>query len=198
MTLDRASHKRILAIDPTHRGFGYVVLEGHRLLVDWGIRDQRGAKKAGCIRAVARLIELYQPDTLILEDNSVRGSRRRERVQQLIHNLCELAKRHKVQVRRISRLMVRKTFASQGAANKHQIAHAIAAQFPELTSRLPPERKPWMSEDTRMAIFDAAAFAVVHLRLRLPRGAARVEAKRAVGPFGSKGVDGMLSLPSIR
>jgi hypothetical protein len=25
---------------------------------------------------------------------------------------------------------------------------------------LPPERKPWMSEDSRMAIFDAAAFAM--------------------------------------
>jgi hypothetical protein len=26
---------------------------------------------------------------------------------------------------------------------------------------LPPERKPWMSEDYGMAIFDAAAFALV-------------------------------------
>jgi hypothetical protein len=29
----------------------------------------------------------------------------------------------------------------------------IAARFPELAARLPPERKRWMSEDPRMAIF---------------------------------------------
>src|SRR5208282_4108171 len=108
---------------------------------------------------VSRLILLYRPDGMILEDSVAKGARRRDRVQQLIYELGELAKRHKVQVRRVSRLKVRKTFASQGAMNKHQIARAIAEQFPELTSRLPPQRKPWMSEDLRMAIFDAAAFA---------------------------------------
>ena len=43
--------------------------------------------------------------------------------------------------------------------NKNEIARFIAARFPELARSLPPERKPWMSEDSRMAIFDAAAFA---------------------------------------
>jgi hypothetical protein len=43
-------------------------------------------------------------------------------------------------------------------SNKAQMAQIVAAQFPELRSRLPPERKPWMTEDTRMATFDAAAF----------------------------------------
>jgi hypothetical protein len=38
------------------------------------------------------------------------------------------------------------------------MAQAVAARFPELAPRLPPQRKPWMSEDCRMAIFDAAAF----------------------------------------
>jgi hypothetical protein len=38
----------------------------------------------------------------------------------------------------------------------------IAKRFPEeLGSRLPPERKPWMSEDSRMNIFDAVALALV-------------------------------------
>jgi hypothetical protein len=44
--------------------------------------------------------------------------------------------------------------------NKDQIARLIVTRFPELAPRLPPERKPWTSEDTRMAIFDAAAFAL--------------------------------------
>jgi hypothetical protein len=38
-------------------------------------------------------------------------------------------------------------------SNKLQMAQSIATRFPELAPRLPPERKPWMSEDCRMAIF---------------------------------------------
>ena len=34
----------------------------------------------------------------------------------------------------------------------------MANHFPELAPRLPRFRKPWMSEDYRMSIFDAIAF----------------------------------------
>jgi len=40
------------------------------------------------------------------------------------------------------------------------VAQTLAAQFPvELGKRLPPKRRPWMSEDPRMDIFDAVALA---------------------------------------
>jgi hypothetical protein len=53
---------------------------------------------------------------------------------------------------------------------KHQIAVVIAGKFPELAPRLPPVRKPWMTEDARMAIFDAVALALAHYgRSRLER-----------------------------
>jgi len=47
-----------------------------------------------------------------------------------------------------------------GIRNKNQMARFVAARFPELGRYLPPERKAWMSEDLRTAIFDAAAFAL--------------------------------------
>lgn len=56
-----------------------------------------------------------------------------------------------------SRGQIRRAFAAQGATTKEQIAAALASQFPELARRLPPKRKVWMSEDHRMAIFDAVA-----------------------------------------
>ena len=41
------------------------------------------------------------------------------------------------------------------------MAELLAKKFPdELASRLPPKRKPWKSEDSRMDIFDAVALAV--------------------------------------
>ena len=156
----RQSHQRVLAIDPTSRGFGYVVLEADDLLVDWGARQLRGEKNTACVAAVMRLIERYEPDLLVLEDGTATGSRRCQRVQQLIDRLAELARRNGIRVRWISRVKVKKAFASLGASTKHQIALAIAARFPELAYQLPRARKPWMSEDCRMAIFDAAAFAL--------------------------------------
>jgi hypothetical protein len=44
--------------------------------------------------------------------------------------------------------------------NKDQMARFLAQRFPELVRYVPPERKPWMSEDERMAIFDAVSFAL--------------------------------------
>jgi hypothetical protein len=42
-------------------------------------------------------------------------------------------------------------------SNKHEVAAALAKQFPSLASRLPPKKKCWQSEDYRIGIFDAAA-----------------------------------------
>jgi hypothetical protein len=54
--------------------------------------------------------------------------------------------------------MMRQAFEAYGATTKHQIAQVIAKRFPEIADRLPPERKPYMSEDPRFAIFGAASF----------------------------------------
>jgi len=47
-----------------------------------------------------------------------------------------------------------------GVTNKRQLAEAIAARIPAFERYLPPPRKPWMSEDSRMNLFDAAALAL--------------------------------------
>ena len=44
---------------------------------------------------------------------------------------------------------------------KYQRAVALVSRFPELEARLPRQRKPWMTEDSRINIFDALGFAVV-------------------------------------
>ena len=65
-----------------------------------------------------------------------------------------------IRVRSFSRAKVKQTLGESGASNKYEIAIAIAKRFPELTTRLPRFRKPWMSEDYRMSIFDAVALAL--------------------------------------
>ena len=44
---------------------------------------------------------------------------------------------------------------------KHDIAEYLANRFPEeLGTRMPPKRRPWMSEDHRMPMFEAVALTV--------------------------------------
>jgi hypothetical protein len=91
---------------------------------------------------------------IVLEDYAGKGSRRCQRIQWLINDISQLAAKQKIRVRSFSRAKVKQTFAESGASNKYEIAIAIAKRFPELTTRLPRFRKPWMSEDYRMSIFD--------------------------------------------
>ncbi len=152
--------KRVLAIDPASRGFGFAVLEGPERLIDWGVKTTRDDKNNRCLGLIEDLIERYEPDVIVVEDHTGKGSRRCRRVQKLIHGILELASTKGMRSRCISRREVKKAFSQHDASNKHQIATAIAQRLPELEPRVPPYRKPWMSEDERMSIFDAIALAL--------------------------------------
>src|ERR1039457_2771097 len=155
-------HFRILAIAPSTRGFGFAVLEGQETLVDWGVKTVKGDKNVQSLAKVEKLIAHYQPGLLVLEDASAKGSRRSPRIRKLSQQIINMAVTRKVSVKLFSRDQVMKTFTTDGHGTKHAMAEIIAKRFPEeLGSRLPPKRKPWMSEDSRMNIFDAVALALL-------------------------------------
>jgi Holliday junction resolvasome RuvABC endonuclease subunit len=151
---------RVLAISPSTRSFGFAVLEEPNQLIDWGMKTTRIDKNARCVSLVSELLDHYKPDVFILEDCWVKSSRRRPRIKALIKDLSILAAAKRVRTRTIPRDIIRKAFSPTGALTKQQVAMTIVSQFPELALHLPPARKPWMSEDCRMAIFDAVAFAL--------------------------------------
>jgi len=164
---------RVLAIDPTTRGFAFAVMEDPHRLIDWGVKSVRPAKEDRCLAGVAAQIKFFAPTVLVLENTAGRGSRRCHRVRQLIQAIRSLAAKMGVRTRLISRRQVKAAFATTGALTKHQIALAIAQQLPELARRVPPHRKPWMSEDDRMNVFDAVALALTLFHLRHRRSLAR-------------------------
>lgn len=164
MNHDTVHHKRVLAIDPTTKGFGFALLEGPDLLVDWGTREARGDKHAGCLKLTAELMDRYGPDVIVTEDPNRSDARRCGRVRELIRAISESARERGCKVRAFARSQIHTTVASVGARTKQEIAVAIADRFPELAPRLPPVRKPWMSEDARMSIFDAMALALTFYR----------------------------------
>jgi Holliday junction resolvasome RuvABC endonuclease subunit len=154
------NNKRVLAIDPTSRGFGYTVLEGPECLIDWAVvsvKDNRGLK---ILARIEELFQNYDPETVVMEN--IVGSRRGPHATWLLDEVSARASTHHIEVRRYSRDAVRRVFATRSVRTKHEIALLIAKSYPELTPRLPPYRKPWMPEDDRMAIFDAASFALAY------------------------------------
>src|SRR6266496_6608456 len=163
--MSRADTKdiRVLAIDPSTRGFGFAVLEGPNRLIDWGVKETKVNKNARSLKLIDDLIERYQPNVVVVEDYAGKGSRRCRRIQGLIKDISKLASKRNIKVRSFSRAKVKQAFSESGAVNKQEIAVTIANRFPELAPRLPRFRKPWMSEDYRMSIFDAVALALTYL-----------------------------------
>jgi len=160
------SEKRILAIDPISRGFGFAVLEGPRRLIDWGVVHVQTDKLRGCLRRIDELVGRYSPQILVTEDFNTKGSRRRVRVRELVDEIHQQSPEWHCFYRAVSRMQVRRTIRQSERATKYEIALSLIEQFPELRPRLPKPRKPWMSEDARMAIFDALAFGLTYLRTK--------------------------------
>src|SRR5215813_4871248 len=98
--------KRVLAIDPSTRGFGFAVLEGPNRLIDWGVKDTKTDKRKRSLKLIADLIDQYQPSVVVVEDYAGKGSRRCARVRELINDISKLAMKREVKVRRFSRLKV--------------------------------------------------------------------------------------------
>src|SRR5262250_3308597 len=91
--------KRVLAIDPSTRGFGFAVLEGPNRLIDWGVKETKTDKKRRSVKLIDDLIELYQPSVVVVEDFAAKGSRRCGRVRELINDISKLAVKRNVKVR---------------------------------------------------------------------------------------------------
>jgi len=155
--------RRLIAVDPVSRGFGFVVLEGPSRLIDWGVAHVKTEKHKRCLQRIVELTDHYQPDVLVTENPAATGSRRCARVEELIGEVRHLARQKRIASRQISRTQIRRAFPDVDRVTKREIAVAVTQRFPQLLPHLPQPRKPWMSEDQRMAIFDAASFGLAYL-----------------------------------
>lgn len=152
---------RILAIDPTTKGFGYAILDLPLRLVAWGMAHVEGEKRSGAIFRFEALLDQSRPDAVVLEDTAAPGSRRYPRVRDLLETLAKIARERGLEVHTVSRLAVIACFSSKDEpATKHSIATTLAVAYPELAEKVPKKRKTWQSEDERIAVFDALSLAV--------------------------------------
>jgi hypothetical protein len=144
------------------RGFAFVLFEGVLSPYDWGVFEIRGGTKhQAVIDKATSLLRRYAPDVLVMQDMGPDGTQRANRLAVLNDALGSMAQELGVAVFTYSRADVYSAFRSMGFANKQMLAALIAKHIPAFERHVPPPRKPWMSEDARMGLFDAAALALL-------------------------------------
>ncbi len=147
-----ADPRAILGIDPTKRGLAFAFFEDGRLL-DWGTR--RGDDDE--ITALDAILGLCPADVIVIEDGEAEGSERRPQMRKVLARLVRAAKAKGLAVEKISRRKVRRHWIQRGVTRKHAVAAAITEDFPALQPWVPRVRKPYMDEEARAQVFDAAS-----------------------------------------
>ena len=153
----------VLSIYPFSRGFAFVLFEGPESPFDWGVKEiKEKHKNTKTLEEIKEIIDRYRPEVLVIEDTTGKDSRRTSRIRKLYRMLVHFAEAEYVDLHRCSKIEVKACFASVGASTKYEIAKAIAAQIPAFAHRIPRFRKPWMSEDPRQSLFDAASLGLTY------------------------------------
>ena len=156
---------KILAIDLRHRRLGYAVFEGHKLLLDAGLRVYRAVGEAEAAMASKRLTVLlksFSPSAIVVARERLDRAETSAHIRSLVEVMVRTAGAHSIPIFVIGNDDVRKTFRNMGCETRDEIAVALARIFPELAWRLPPKRRAWQSEHPRMALFDAIALGLAY------------------------------------
>lgn len=159
---------RVLALDLHPRSFGYVLVERPDRLLDWGVRSYRHKGNSVDVlirRRLKPLLELWRPSILVLRNGLSMAQRPHQRSETLLKRIATEAKNHQVVVR----ILKKRPGANQGKRlTKYENARRAAEHYSVLRWKMPPKRKPWESEDYRMAIFTAATLAMAQLNITIP------------------------------
>lgn len=143
--------KRVLALELRSTACAFAVLEGPERLVEWGSRGIT-ADVSRFLPKLAREVERYRPDVLVIEDAAL--TRKGERVKAHLVWAEQWAEDHELPWTAIARDDLL-SWASHLGTNKETRARGIAELFPELATLVPPPRKVWETEAGRLSVFVA-------------------------------------------
>jgi len=132
-----------------------VIIENGSVL-DTGVRSCWTPEFEDCLGSrLRRIMQAYKPSALILRTGQSNSPSPQKNL--LAHVINRIAKQQNITTFRISQHTLQRYFLDYHAITKHEIASTVARLLPELAWQLPRKRKPWESQQYRMAIFDAAA-----------------------------------------
>jgi hypothetical protein len=157
---------RILAIDLRSQLFGFAVLEGPQTLSDFGrklLHLSSPHPDAVIVRKkIAGLLNLFAPSAIILKHTLGRNDREHVRRKEVIAAIKQEADIDAIKLVFLTRKEIYQAFRQSGDTNKYKIAGLVAETFPELLSKLPPNRKNWEPEHHNMAVFDAISVGLAY------------------------------------
>lgn len=151
---------------PCARGLGVSLMTSHHQIL-WFESTRLNFKNTHYLKRIERYLTLYQPQIIILRDESSSTFRGSPRTTEVLQNIRRLAQDYDINAINLSREDVRKAFAPWNITTKYEIAQKIVSWFPVLQEYLPEPRKAWQAEDVRMAGFDAVALIVAYYALVL-------------------------------
>src|SRR5208282_6422812 len=102
MNQKASNHFRVLAVALSARGFGFVVMEGEKTIIECGGRVADGDKNAQSLAKIEKLLDFYRPGVLVLQDVEAQGSRRAPRIKTLNRQMKGVAEKRKIEVKLIS------------------------------------------------------------------------------------------------
>lgn len=141
----------MLALEVSSTLFGFAVLEGPERLVEWGTRGI-SSDVSRFVPKLAREVERYRPDRLVIEDAA--GSKKGDRVREHLSWAEQWASDQGLRRVSISRSELYDWQAHLGPT-KQARAVSLARLFPELKALVPPPRKLWQAEAKRLSFFVA-------------------------------------------
>lgn len=158
-----AQDELVLSIFSTSRGLAYTYFEAPLSPIDWGVkRIRQRDKNSRSLAIVERLCDGLRPDTIVVEECVLSRSRRSRRVRRLYALIVLFAETKGINLAFYSRSTVKKTFRESGAITREQIAQVIASTVDAFAHRRPRRQRRGQVDDTRLALFEAAALALTH------------------------------------
>jgi hypothetical protein len=148
----------VLALYANPRGLGYACMEVPIKLMECGVLNVTPLSNEKIALRVQRFIEFFKPHVVVIRDGRAAVSR----VQELSDKIAKMAGDKDIPVHRYKRQQVKEVFEISGATTKFEMAHKIIEVIPEMASRAPKIRKPYMPEDYNMGVFDAVALILTH------------------------------------
>jgi hypothetical protein len=161
---------RLLGLAIRARWLGFAELDARKNLLDWGMvfyQPRKAGQLSSAKRRLEDLLARTNPSFIVIVLPGLKANEGVAAVRSIARSLRAAASSRSIQIVPLRRSVIREAFAPCKARSKHQIAVVLTREFPELSWKLPPARKIWIKEDSRMAIFDALAGAIAYHTGRL-------------------------------
>jgi len=151
----------ILAIYPNVRGFGYACIELPNHLIDYGVKTVKPVNNEIIIRQVAKQMDYYKPDIIVLRSGD-KLPLRAKRISQVVNHITELAIERNLPVHQYSKEQIKFVFEQFGATTNYEVAKKLSEWINVLQHIDIKPLKSYEPEAYYQGIFDAVSLAVCY------------------------------------